>query len=81
MQQPARVRLCFLLRRLEAGGAERQLVTLAQGLAQRQFAVAVVTYYSGGPLAALLRRAPGGRHVCLGKRGGRIERTTITRWG
>jgi glycosyltransferase involved in cell wall biosynthesis len=28
-----------------------------------------VTYYPGGPLAAPLHRAPGVRHVCLGKRG------------
>lgn len=44
------MRVLFLIRSLEAGGAERQLVLLANGLAQRGHEVGVAVFYSGGIL-------------------------------
>lgn len=42
--------ILFLVRSLERGGAERQLVTLASGLARSGWVVSVACFYSGGPL-------------------------------
>jgi len=52
------LRIAFLIRSLEIGGAERQLVDLAQGLAARDFKVAVFCFYSGGALAGELLNSP-----------------------
>ncbi|WP_353560059.1 glycosyltransferase [Pyruvatibacter sp. HU-CL02332] len=46
--------LMFLIRSLETGGAERQLVALANGLADTGWAISVVTYYPGGDLEGTL---------------------------
>lgn len=45
------LRVLLLIRSLEVGGAERQLVLLANALAARGNSVAVVTLYPGGDLA------------------------------
>jgi glycosyltransferase involved in cell wall biosynthesis len=58
----------FLIRSLHAGGAERQLVTLAIGLHSRGRAVHVATFYPDGELARELESA-GVRVTSLGKRG------------
>lgn len=50
-----RMRILFLIRSLEVGGAERQLVMLANGLAARGHDVIVVTLYGGGRLENELR--------------------------
>lgn len=42
--------IVFLVRSLNYGGAERQLVALACGLHQRNHDVCVATFYGGGPL-------------------------------
>jgi glycosyltransferase involved in cell wall biosynthesis len=62
------IKLALLIRSLDYGGAERQLVTLAKGLDQRRFVVTVLCFYPGG---ALLRElsASGIRHISLDKRG------------
>lgn len=41
-------RILFFIRSLNAGGAERQLVVTAKGLAERGYDVTVLTFYSGG---------------------------------
>ena len=51
------LRLVFLARSLNYGGAERQLATLAKALDARDFAVSVVTFYAGGPVARELGAA------------------------
>jgi len=63
--------LVFLIRSLEAGGAERQLLQLVGLLDKRLFEVTVVTYYDGGPLAADLEAHAGVRRVALHKSGPR----------
>ena len=45
------IRIAFLIRSLEAGGAERQLVTLAKALNKENFNVTILCFYSGGILA------------------------------
>jgi len=52
-----RLSVFLLVRSLEAGGAERQLVELARGLQQRGHKVTVATFYKRGPLVADLERA------------------------
>jgi len=62
------VKILFLLRSLNYGGAERQLVLLAKGLHERGHHIVVVTFYSGGPLERELQEA-GVRVRPLHKRG------------
>ena len=62
------MKITFLVRWLEFGGAERQLVELARGLHTRGHAVKVVVFYPGGPLEQELLAA-GIAVVGLGKRG------------
>jgi glycosyltransferase involved in cell wall biosynthesis len=57
MESKHHVKILFLTRSLNCGGAERQLVLLARGLHQRGHDVAVALFYSGGPLEADLREA------------------------
>jgi glycosyltransferase involved in cell wall biosynthesis len=58
----------LLVRSLEAGGAERQLVELARGLRERGQKVTVAIYYKRGPLLADLERT-GAAIVDLRKKG------------
>jgi glycosyltransferase involved in cell wall biosynthesis len=48
------VKVLFLARQLNIGGAERQLVTLANDLATRGHEIVIATYYPGGALAKKL---------------------------
>lgn len=41
-------KILFFIRSLNAGGAERQLVITAKGLAERGYKVTVLTFYAGG---------------------------------
>jgi glycosyltransferase involved in cell wall biosynthesis len=50
-----RTRVAFLIRALNIGGAQRQLMALARSLDQKAFDVTVLTLYSGGPLIDDLR--------------------------
>lgn len=51
------MRIALLIRALDRGGAERQLVTLADGLASRGHDVHVLTFHDDGALVPELRRA------------------------
>lgn len=62
------LKVMFLVRSLEYGGAERQLVVLAKALNDRGHAISVVTFYSGGALEPELR-STGVRVRSLEKRG------------
>ena len=53
---PARPRIAFLVRALNFGGAERQLVVLASALHERGNDVLVLVFYPGAPLEADLAR-------------------------
>jgi len=61
------LKIILLIRSLHYGGAETQLVSLANGLVRRSHEVIVVTFYDRGELAA--RLTPGVQLRCLGKKG------------
>lgn len=58
----------FLIRSLDLGGAERQVIELASGLHRRGIKVVVITFYDGGALAGDLVSA-GVSRISLAKRG------------
>ncbi|HNP83603.1 MAG TPA: glycosyltransferase [Nitrospira sp.] len=62
------MKILFLARALNVGGAERQLVVLARGLRQRGHGVAVAVFYPGGALEAELNEV-GIPILSLAKRG------------
>jgi glycosyltransferase involved in cell wall biosynthesis len=66
------IRVFFLIRSLEIGGAERQLIEITRGLDKRRFAIAVASFYDGGAFAPEIAAIPGVRLIGLGKK---------TRWG
>jgi len=63
------VNVCFLIRQLNLGGAQRQLFELVKGLDKRRFSVTVVSFYDGGFFLNRLRALRGVNYVCLEKRG------------
>ena len=63
-------KILFLIRSLEKGGAERQLVLLACGLSERGWKVAVITFYHGLFEAQLKQK---GIDVCCLEKKGRWE--------
>ena len=62
------MKVALLIRSLEIGGAERQLVILARGLCKRGYEVRVLTFYPGGALRGELEAA-GVHLIDLAKRG------------
>lgn len=64
-----RVRLFFLIRSLEAAGAERQLIELVKRLDANRFDIVVATFYDGGALRLEIENLSGVRIVSLRKRG------------
>lgn len=69
-----RVRVTFLVGSLDLGGAERQLVRLANSLAPERFEARIVTMFAGGPLLAELRPGIPVTHLCLREAGRRKSR-------
>jgi glycosyltransferase involved in cell wall biosynthesis len=63
------IRVFFLIRSLEIGGAERQLVEIVRGLDKKEFDVTVATFYDGGAFDPEMRAVQGVRLVGLHKRG------------
>ncbi len=62
------IRVFILIRSLEIGGAERQLVEIVRGLDKREFDVTVATFYDGGAFAPEMRAIEGVRLISLHKR-------------
>jgi glycosyltransferase involved in cell wall biosynthesis len=65
----ARIRVVFLIRSLNVGGAERQLLTLATGLSRSRFEVTVATFYPEGSMHHQFGEEMGVPVVALEKRG------------
>lgn len=63
------IRICFLTRMLDEGGAQRQLVTLIENLDSTRFDTYVMTFYDGGRFCEQVKRMPHVNYVCLRKRG------------
>lgn len=68
-RERAAIPVLFLIRSLDYGGAQRQLIALARSLDKQRFRVTVATFYDGGELRAELASDPAVRVVSLGKRG------------
>jgi len=64
---PATVRLCFLIRQLNEGGAQRQLVELVKGLDPSRYSTTIITFYSGGRFSAEVAQLPHVTHLSMGK--------------
>lgn len=62
------IRLVFIIRRFERGGAERQLIALLRALDKTLFNIQVMTLYGGGALWDEAADIPSIRLVHLGKR-------------
>jgi glycosyltransferase involved in cell wall biosynthesis len=62
------IRIAFLIRSVDYGGAERHLLTLARFLDKKRFHVTVLYFYPGGRLETALRES-NVRLVCLDKKG------------
>ena len=65
---PRKIRIAFLIRSLEVGGAETQMVALARGLDRTKFSPTVFCFYPVGPLMTTLRDA-GIEVISLDKKG------------
>ncbi|MEP0854543.1 glycosyltransferase [Trichocoleus sp. DQ-U1] len=61
------IEIAFLIRSLNYGGAERQLITLVKGLDKKKFNITVLYFYSGGALEKDLQDI-GINLICLKKR-------------
>jgi glycosyltransferase involved in cell wall biosynthesis len=62
------IKWTFLIRSLNVGGAERQLIALAKALIKKDFNITVLTFYSGGALEEDLKDS-GIKLISLEKRG------------
>jgi glycosyltransferase involved in cell wall biosynthesis len=60
--------LFFLIRSLDHGGAERQLIELVKALDKTRFKVTVVTFYDGGGLRPEMEKVAGVRVISLAKK-------------
>jgi glycosyltransferase involved in cell wall biosynthesis len=68
-RRPGRCRVVFLIRSLNTGGTERQLVQLVSSLDRSLFDLTVLTFYAGGPVWNELSTDPGIVLEALMKRG------------
>ncbi len=66
------IRLCFLMRQLNVGGAQRQLIELVKELDKSRYDITVVTFYDGGQLRPEMASVPSVRLVSMDK-GGRWD--------
>jgi glycosyltransferase involved in cell wall biosynthesis len=64
-----KIRVAFLVRRLDRGGAEGQLIELARGLNKERFDVTILTFYAGGDFASTITPSSGISVICLDKTG------------
>ena len=62
------IRLVFLIRQLNDGGAQRQLIELVKGLDKSQYEITILTYYAGGRFAEDIKSVTHVRHLDLQKR-------------
>src|SRR5436305_9702289 len=65
----AKIQIFFLIRSLNYGGAERQLIELAKGLDKTRFAVTLATFYDGGALRPEIEGIEGVTVLSLRKKG------------
>ncbi len=66
------IRICFLIRQLNVGGAQRQVIELVKELDKSVCSVTVLTFYGGGQLSPEMAAIPDIRLLSLNK-GGRWD--------
>jgi glycosyltransferase involved in cell wall biosynthesis len=64
-----RTHVVFLIRRLDRGGAERQLIQLARSLNRKKFRVTIVAFYGGGGFASEVSADSSIEFMCLERSG------------
>jgi len=69
LRTPTVVRLFFLIRSLDRGGAQRQLIELVKGLDPQKFEITVCTFYDEGSHWQDLDALPAVKQLSLAKRG------------
>lgn len=62
------IRILFLNRRFDYGGAERQLIELVKGLDKTRFEVSLATFYDGGGLRQEIEAVEGVKLISLRKK-------------
>ncbi len=62
-------RICFLIRMLNEGGAQRQLLALIKGLDPQKYDLCLMTFYDGGLFGDEIRKLKHVKYVSLNKRG------------
>ncbi len=62
-------RICFLIRMLNEGGAQRQLLALIKGLDPKKYDLCLMTFYGGGLFGDEVKNMPHVKYVSLDKRG------------
>jgi len=63
------IRICFLIRQLDEGGAERQLLTLVKGLDKTKYDITLISFYEGSHFSEEVETFTHVRYVCLKKSG------------
>lgn len=63
------IRICFLIRQLDEGGAQRQLLTLIKGLDKTKYDITLMSFYDGGCFSGETDRLTQVKYICLKKRG------------
>ncbi len=63
------IRICFLIRQLDEGGAQRQLLTLVKGLDKTKYKITLISFYEGGFFSEEIKLFPHVKYLCLEKSG------------
>ena len=63
------IRICFLIRRLDEGGAQRQLLTLIKGLDKTKYNITLMSFYEGGHYSGEIEHFTHVKYVGLKKSG------------
>jgi glycosyltransferase involved in cell wall biosynthesis len=62
-------RICFLIRQLDEGGAQRQLLTLIKGMDKTKFDITLMSFYEDGHFSEEVKSIAHVKNVCLKKSG------------
>lgn len=63
------ISICFLIRQLNEGGAQRQLLTLLKGMDKTKYDISVLCFYEGGSFTEEIKQLDQVKYICLKKRG------------
>jgi glycosyltransferase involved in cell wall biosynthesis len=63
------IRICFLIRQLNEGGAQRQLLALVKGMDKTKFNITLMSFYDGGCFSEEAKHFTHVKYICLKKSG------------